>query len=371
MRTWLTERFGIEVPVAGFSHCRDVVAAITNAGGLGVLGAVLFTPEQLDVELRWLDEQTRGRPYGVDLLVPAKLAATDQNPDVLASQIPAEHRQFVQGLLRAYGVLGPDDEYRIEPARPNMAPDMVEASLRVVFSHPVALVANALGPPPPIMIEMAKERGVCVAALVGTTRHAMKQKDAGVDLIVAQGYEAGGHTGEIATMVLTPEVVEAVHPTPVLAAGGIATGRQLAASLALGAVGAWTGSVWLTTDESDADPVVKQKLLRARSSDTVRSRARTGKPARQLRTPWHTAWDRPDAPDPLPMPLQGMLVLPAMRRISAAAQQGNSGAQDLDSYFVGQIVGSMRDQRPVKSVMYDFMRGLADSATELQSLLEI
>src|SRR5213079_3521519 len=156
---------------------------------------------------------------------------------------------------------------------------------------------------------------VRVAALAGKPQHAERSLARGVDLIVAQGTEAGGHTGEISTMVLVPEVVDAVSPTPVLAAGGIGNGRQIAASLALGAQGVWCGSVWLTTEEAETHPIVKEKFLAASSSDTVRSRASTGKPARQLRTAWTEAWDSPDNPDPLPMPLHGMLIADAQRRM--------------------------------------------------------
>lgn len=370
MKTPMTEMLGIEVPLAAFSHCRDVVAAVTNAGGIGVLGATSFTPDQLELELRWLDEHTGGRPYGVDLLAPAKLALGDETPEELLGMVPERHIAFMQEMLRKYGVMGSDEDYTINPSRPSVAPEQVSAALEVTFTHPIKLIANALGVPPQEMIDLGKEHGVPVAALVGKVRHAMKQQERGVDLIIAQGYEAGGHTGEIATMVLTPEVVEAVSPTPVLAAGGIATGRQLAAALALGAAGAWTGSVWLTTDEAETDPVVKQKFLAASSSDTERSRARTGKPARQLVTAYHEAWASSDNPDPLPMPLQGMLVNQAWRRIADAAQKGVPGAEELDSYFVGQVVGLLRHARPAREVVRDFMDGLVEAYSGIQDSLE-
>lgn len=370
MRTPMTEMFGIEVPLAAFSHCRDVVAAVTNAGGIGVLGATRFTPEELDVELKWLDEHTHGRPYGVDLLAPAKLAMADETPEQLSAAIPDKHRAFVESLLREHGVLGAEDGYQPAVRQPTVAPAVVREALEVTFSHPVKLIANALGTPPAEMLDLGRRHGVPVAALVGSVTHAAKQQERGVDLIIAQGYEAGGHTGEIATMVLTPEVVDAVTPTPVLAAGGIGTGRQLAAALALGAAGAWTGSVWLTTDEAETDSVVKQKFLAATSSDTRRSRARTGKPARQLVTAYHEAWERSDTPDPLPMPLQGMLVNEAWRRISAAAERGVPGARELDSYFVGQVVGLMREPRSAADVVYEFMNGLISAYGSMQKAME-
>jgi NAD(P)H-dependent flavin oxidoreductase YrpB (nitropropane dioxygenase family) len=215
----------------------------------------------------------------------------------------------------------------------------VEALLDVVFAHPVALVANALGPPPPTLVERAKGAGVAVASLVGKPEHARRQLEAGVDVLVAQGTEAGGHTGTIATMVLTPEIVDLAGDVPVLAAGGIASGRQMAAALALGASGVWCGSVWLSSHEDITPDPVKRKFLVAGSGDTLRSPARTGKPARQLRSAWHDEWERPGSPSPLPMPLQPMLTGEAWDRIDEAAEAGHPGATALESYYIGQVVG--------------------------------
>lgn len=183
-------------------------------------------------------------------------------------------------------------------------------------------------------------------------------------MIIAQGTEAGGHTGDVATMVLVPEVVDAVGPdVPVLAAGGIGTGRQIAAALALGAQGVWTGSIWLTVTEADTAPVVVERLLAATSRDTVRSRVMTGKPARQLRTAWTEAWERPDAPEPLPMPLQGILYAEAARRIARVQQP------DLSGFPVGQIVGRMNRVRPVKDVMLDLVEEWIEATERLCSML--
>src|SRR5581483_11233343 len=237
--------------------------------------------------------------------------------------------------------------------------------LDVAFRHPIALIANALGTPPPVMLERGRAAGVPVAALVGKPEHARRQLDAGVDLLIAQGTEAGGHTGTIATMILTPEVVELAGPVPVLAAGGIATGRQMAAALALGAAGVWCGSVWLASHEDIAPPEVKQKFLAASSSDTVRSRTRTGKPARQLRSAWHEEWERPGSPDPLPMPLQPILVAEAWHRIDAAAATGNAGARELESFFIGQVVGGFRELRPAEDIAREIV---ADCVVRLKEL---
>jgi NAD(P)H-dependent flavin oxidoreductase YrpB (nitropropane dioxygenase family) len=240
----------------------------------------------------------------------------------------------------------------------------------VALAHPIRLIASALGPPPPIMVEKARAAGIPVAALVGTVEHARRQVAAGADLIVAQGGEAGGHTGEISTMVLVPEVVDAVAPLPVLAAGGIATGRQMAAAMALGASGVWCGSVWLTTEEAETEPTIKRKMLAATSRDTVRSRSRTGKPARQLRSAWTEEWDGPASPGALPMPLQLIVAEGALRSINKAAETGNEGAQELANYFVGQVVGQMNTVKPARQVVYDMIEEFADAIERLNTITQ-
>ena len=268
-------------------------------------------PQRLETELTWIEEQTGGKPYGVDLLLPPKYVGVEQggiDTKQVRELLPEEHRAFVDDLLVRYGIPVPADEERLPPGDLNISPKGYEPLLDVAFAHGIRLIASALGPPPPDLVTRAHDNDVVVAALAGTTQHARRHAAAGVDLIVAQGTEAGGHTGQVATMVLVPEVVDAVAPVPVLAAGGIARGRQIAAALALGAEGVWCGSVWLTTEEAETLPVVKDKFLAATSSDTVRSRSLTGKPARMLRTAWTDEWERPDSPDPLGMPLQSALI---------------------------------------------------------------
>ena len=360
---------GVEFPILAFSHCRDVVAAVTNAGGFGVLGAVAHTPEHLEIDLTWIDEQTKGRPYGIDLLLPQKYAGADKgglDRDAVRHLLPPEQQQFVDDILRRYdvpplperdGELGVFGDMSISPRG-------YEPLLDVAFSHPIKLIASALGPPPPSLISHAHGEGVLVAALAGNRAHATRHQAAGADLIVAQGTEAGGHTGEISTMVLVPEVVDAVAPTPVLAAGGIASGRQIAAAMALGAEGVWCGSVWLTTEEAETHPVVKQKFLSATSSDTVRSRSLTGKPARMLRTAWTDEWEGDDAPSTLPMPLQSALVAEAQARIRRSASTADSGAEKLANYFVGQIVGRLDRVRPARQVVLDMATEYADVAQQ-------
>ena len=311
MRTAFTDLVGVPHPIVGFNRSPGVVAAVTNAGGFGVLGASAYTPAELDAQLTWIEERTGGKPYGVDLLVPEKFATgvgsgeTSRAPDNLVAslraQIPAGHLAFVADLLDRYGI--PEVPVRVaehDEIAASLNPAGAAALLDVAFRHPIALIANALGPPPPGLVERARKQGVAVAALVGQPRHAVRQIEAGVDLLIAQGTEAGGHTGTIATMVLTPEIVDIAAGRPVLAAGGIASGRQMAAALALGAAGVWCGSVWLSSEEDVANQAIKAKFLRATSSDTVRSPTRTGKPARQLRSAWHEEWERPAAPTRCP-----------------------------------------------------------------------
>lgn len=378
MRTAASTMLGIDFPIFAFSHCRDVVAAVTNAGGCGVLGAVAHSPEQLDIDLTWIKEQTKGRPFGVDLLIPRKYVGSDSggisNQD-LRAMIPEEHQEWLDALLARYDVPplpppSPDSQraqrgmagVRVDPK--GMAP-LIDVS----FAHGIKLIASALGTPPAWLVEESHKRGIPVAALAGRVDHAVGHKEAGVDLVIAQGTEGGGHTGEIATMVLIPQVVDAVAPTPVLAAGGIASGRQVAAALALGAEGVWCGSVWLTTNEAETHPTVKEKFLAATSSDTRRSRSLTGKPARMLRTAWTDAWDAADAPAPLGMPLQSVFVGEAQRRVQRVAHQAGSGAQQLATYFVGQVVGQMNESKATRRVVAEMVEEFIATMERLEGVL--
>lgn len=380
MKTAITEMFGIDVPILAFTHCRDVVAAVCKAGGMGVLGAAAHTPEQLEIDLKWIEDEIGHRAYGVDVIVPAKYAGSDEGGltmDSIRSMIPDEHRQFVNRLMEKYDVppFEADDRPRRDPADAagNAAPfsaAMMDPLLEIALAHQPRLLVNALGPPPGHMIERCKEEGRLIGALAGKAQHAERHVNAGVDVIIAQGAEAGGHTGEVGTMVLIPEIVDAVAPVPVLGAGGIGRGRQMAAAMALGAQGVWCGSVWLTTDEAETHPVVKEKFLAASSSDTLRSRSLTGKPARQLRSAWTDEWDDPANPKPLGMPLQPILVAEARARIDRASYRKGSGAEQLANYFVGQIVGAMNEPKPAAQVVFDMIDEFIDSVQALNHLLE-
>jgi NAD(P)H-dependent flavin oxidoreductase YrpB (nitropropane dioxygenase family) len=364
---------GVDFPLFAFSHCRDVVAAVSRAGGFGVLGGSTFTPESLEAELRWIDDHVDGKPYGVDILVPEHQFDTGgMTITQLAEHLPAEHREFLAQLLKEYDVeLKFDREAGdFEPAT---NPEMGEALMDVAFKHPIRLIANALGIAPDWMIERGKSEGVAVAALVGAKEHAIRQVNAGVDILVAQGTEAGGHCGEVSTLVVVPEVVRAVREireVPVLAAGGIMTGAQMAGCMAMGAAGVWTGSVWLATPESEVSETFRQKLVAASSRDTIRSKARTGKPSRQLRSAWHEAWEGPESPGSLPLPLMSILSTPAFSSIDRAADAGNPKARELVSYWVGQGVGLVDSVKTCAQVVQDFMAEYAESVERLPTLVE-
>ena len=376
MNSALCRLTGCDFPLFAFSHCRDVVVAVSKAGGFGVLGATRFSPQQLEEELAWIDAHIDGKPYGVDVLVPETIdprVAEFTDNTQRAAAISDQHRHFAADLLAQYGVAPPETEVGLRE-RMGITPENGLALMEVAFRHPIRLIANALGIAPPAMIAEGKKRGIPVAALVGAKEHALRQANAGVDIIVAQGGEAGGHCGEVSTLVLIPEVVRALknagHDIPVLAAGGIITGAQMAGMMAAGAQGAWTGSVWLATPEAETSEAFRTKMIAARSRDTVRSKSRTGKPARQLRTAWQEAWDAPDGPGTLPMPLMGMVSEPSFARVEKAVVNGNEAARDLVSYFVGQGVGLIEAERSARQVVQDFREEFAEAVLGLIALID-
>ncbi len=369
----LAAELGIEYPIFAFSHCRDVVAAVTNAGGMGVLGALAFSPDELEMELTWIDEHVDGRPYGVDVVMPVRSLDRDEGiadtTDIgaqLRAHIPQEHWDYTDRILTEHGVDvagGRDLEAGAGLGAGVLGWTAATGApqIDIALSHPISLLASALGPPPKAAIDQAHEQGVKVAALIGRVAQAERDVALGVDVIIAQGYEAGGHTGEVATMVLVPDVVDAVAPVPVLAAGGIGSGRQMAAAMALGAAGVWTGSIWLTVAENGTGDAVTRKLLAATSTDTVRSRAFTGKPARQLRTAWTDAWEAPDSPGTLPMPLQFIL------NSYATAKMGAHPPESLVGMPVGQIVSRMDRVRSARQVVLDLVSEYVDVTERLHA----
>ena len=378
MNSKICELLDIEFPLVAFTHCRDVVVAVSKAGGCGVLGAVGMSPEQLEKELKWIDEHIDGKPYGVDVLIPNKMVGKDEKFDAekLAQMIPQEYADFRTDVLENHGIEAPELR-QIDTAgsgfAANTQSDGAKALLEVAFNHPIKIIANALGVPPDWMIQMGKDNDCKVAALLGTAQHAINQVKAGVDILVVSGTEAGGHCGSVSTMVLIPEVHEAIQPygdVPILAAGGIVTGKQMAAAMAMGASGAWCGSVWLTTIESEVDPIIKEKMVAANSSQTVRSRSRTGKHSRQLVTPWTEAWESESAPEPLPMPLQPMVAEPALQKVNKLAAGGHEGAQDLATYWVGQGVGLMNQSISASDVVQEFKEDFINAYERLNNFLD-
>ena len=366
VRTPLCDLFGLEHPIVGFSPSEHVAAAVSRAGGLGVLGAVRFNdPAELDKTLDWMDAHTDGRPYGIDVVMPARVPTEGAAKD-LDELIPEQHKDFVQDTLLKLGVPPLPDDAQAADGVLGWLHSIARQHVEVALAHPARLIANALGPPPPDVIASAHERGMLVAALAGTAEHARRQVASGVDIVVAQGYEAGGHTGEIGSMVLIPEVVDAVQAqATVLAAGGIGCGRQIAAALALGAAGVWMGSAWLATEEyatTTNAPAVTEAVLAATSSDTVRSRIYSGKPARLLKNRWTDAWEQPGAPEPLGMPLQNLLVSEAHQRLI------RSGRPEVVPMPAGQIVGRITEVRPVAAVMADLIKEAHQTLEKLNNL---
>jgi len=380
MKSPICEMLGIEFPLLAFTHCRDVVVAVSKAGGMGVFGAVNLPPDRLKEELDWIQANIDGKPFGVDLIVPNKFEGKSDefDSDRLLNAVPDEHKNFAAGIMKDHGI----DDIDLESKRSNslsfarnLRDDGALSSMEVAFQYPIKMIVNALGVPPKSMLEMAAKHGVATGALVGAKEHAVNQVNAGVDVLIVAGGEAGGHCGDVSTMVLIPEVARAVrdmgHSTPILAAGGITTGEQMAASMAMGAAGAWCGSVWLTTSEAETNPIVKEKMLDASSRDTVRSRSRTGKHSRQLRSPWTDAWEAEDAPTPLPMPLQSLVSEPALGHIDKLSQGGHEGAKDLATYWVGQGVGLMNQSMSAGQVVQQFKEEYLEAYERLMQTMDV
>src|ERR1700710_2923360 len=348
MKSPICDMLGIEFPLFAFSHCRDVVAAVSRAGGFGVLGATAHSPDTVEQELKWIDDHVDGKPYGIDVLIPENISTSGEK-DVtwksLEARMSPAHRDFTRSLLKKYGIELTTANVADNQPQPFDAQRALEL-LDVSFQHPIKLIANALGVPPKAMIDKGRKHNVPVAALVGAKEHALRQVAAGVDILVVQGTEAGGHCGEVSTMVLVPEVIKAIKPirdVPVLAAGGIMTGRQMAACMAMGA---------------------------ASSRDAIRSKGRTGKPARQLRSVWTDAWDRgPDSPGALPMPLQSIISRDAFHSIDRSAAAGNAKARDLVTYFVGQGVGLIDSVKSAGAVVQEFKEDFADAVEHMNALV--
>ncbi|HWO93138.1 MAG TPA: nitronate monooxygenase [Dehalococcoidia bacterium] len=360
LHTKLCDLFGVEYPILAFTHCKDVAAAVTNAGGIGVLGELTHTPDEIAQDIRWLKEKCGDKPFGIDLVFPASVPPS-ANIEDLQTQIPDEHRRFVEDIMRRHNLPAPKLEAGQQPgfgiARGGLlSQEHGRRQLDVVLEERVPLFASGLGNPA-FIVDAAHERGIKVAGLIGKVRQARRELEAGVDVIIAQGYDAGGHTGEIGTFTLIPRVVEIAGDTPVLCAGGVGTGQHLAAALCLGASGVWTGTLWLTSRESDMDIVIKEKLIAATEEDTTRSRSLTGKPARLLKTALTDEWEQPGAPAPLPMPLQGILTAELQMSVHQNRYEPFLGTP------AGQVIGTMHEMKPCREIVFDLV-------TEARDVLE-
>jgi NAD(P)H-dependent flavin oxidoreductase YrpB (nitropropane dioxygenase family) len=368
MKTPICDQLGIDLPIFGFSHCRDVVAAVSRAGGFGVLGAASYSAEQLELEMKWIDEHSDGRPYGLDVVMPAGYVPPSSEDDQIGAYIraiPERHWKFVDQVLTDLAVPPLPANVPKPELKPGWNAQTAREHIEVGFRHPIRMLVNALGSPPTDVVSSAHELRILVGALAGKPEHAERHVQAGVDVIIGTGSEAAGHTGDIGTVALIPDLVEAVGPdVPVLAAGGIASGYQLAAALALGAQGVWIGSLWLTTVESDVDPAIKKRYIAAGAADTVRTRENSGKPSRGLRTPWRDAWLSERSPGTLPMPLQGILTTEAKERIKHAHRD------DLAHASVGQAVGRMKSERRVRDVVISLVEEYADAITRLNKIAD-
>ena len=356
MRTPLCNDVGIEAPIFAFTHCRDVVVAVSKAGGLGVLGAGFMGVDQLRKELDWIDVHIGDRPYGVDVVIPQNYVGRDEEDlteqeleDKLWAMVPNEHFALAEKLLTEHGV--PPWPETGRPRIFGWTRQTVMPCLEEALTRPKCrLITNALGTPPADIIRQVKDSGRLIGALCGKRKQAIQHRDAGLDFVVAQGTEGGGHTGEVGSMVLWPDIIDSVSPLPVLAAGGIGNGRQMLAAMAMGAAGVWTGSLWLTVEEAHAQPAQKESLLKAGVDDTVRTKAWTGKPARVLRNRWTDFWDDPNTLEPLPMPLHGLVTADAMRRTETYAGAGKT--QDVAMNICGQVIGQINQVESCKSVVY-------------------
>ncbi|MGE0320726.1 MAG: NAD(P)H-dependent flavin oxidoreductase [Polyangiaceae bacterium] len=370
MKTQLCQELGIEVPIFAFTRSPKVVIEVSRAGGLGVLGAIGYTTDEFAETIEMVHKELDGLPFGVDVVMPAGFVGADSGGMASAAEyhqmLPEEHRNFLNQLLAEHNVPPLPEGSTAAQAMQGWTDQVSKKQVDIALKYPIKLIANALGPPPKEIIDLAHQHGVKVAALTGKVKHAKKQVEAGVDIIIAQGTEAGGHTGEVSSFVLTPAVVEALAPTPVLLAGGVGSGSQIAAALAMGAQGCWLGSLWLTTAEAMESAPVKQRLLDAGYDDTLRSKAVSGKPARQLKTKWTDAWEDPKNPKPLPMPLQFMLIAEAQSRIHRHVEA--TGDTTLLMQPVGQIVGRMNEVKPVAEVMSELKQGMREARDRLNAL---
>lgn len=353
LHTPLCDKLGIEYPIVAFTHCKDVAVAVINAGGFAVLGEALHTPDHIAADIKWIRDRVNGKPFGIDLVLPSSVPE-ERTVEQLLAEIPQEHRDFEQSIKRKYDVPDPKEAVNLH-IWGGLDQKRALAQVEVVFDERVPVFASGLGSPA-FLLKRAHQLGIQVWGLVGKPRQAKKQLAAGTDVIIAQGFDAAGHTGDIGTFSIVPQVVDAARGTgvPVIAAGGVTTGRHLAAALALGADGVWTGSLWLASRESDVNLPLKERLLEAETDDTVYSDCISGYTMRTTRCPWHDEWLGPDAPEVLKPPLQMLL--------SANYIQGSLDYQrkDLMTEAAGQGIHYVTEMKPARQILSDLVDGALD-----------
>ncbi|MCZ7631378.1 MAG: nitronate monooxygenase [Microthrixaceae bacterium] len=352
LHTKLCDMLGIEFPVIAFTHCKDVAVAVINGGGFAVLGEAMHTPEDIEADVRWIRDRVEGRPFGIDLVLPSSVPPAG-SVEELMSNIPDTHRAFAQEIKERYDVPDPKGQVDLHQWG-GLNQELARAQLDVLLEERVPVIASGLGSPA-FMLDAAHERGIKVFGLVGKARQAKRQLEAGVDAIIAQGYDAAGHTGNVGTLSIVAEVAAMAGDTPIIAAGGITTGRHLAASLCLGASGVWTGTLWLACRESDVDMIIKERILESTVDDTTFSTSISGMTMRVLRCPWTEEWAKPEAPAPLQAPYQMLLS-------SDYIQGANDNRRaDLMTEAAGQGVSFVTSMKPAKQILFDMVEEALDT----------
>ncbi len=367
LRTPLCDLLGIEVPIiqAGMGWDKEglttppaLVAAVSNAGGLGCIGGSSIRPEVIRQRIRAVRQLT-DRPFGVDITLPKMEDVKIPDPDEVRREIEEKfpkHAKFTEELIPRLG-LKPQPPDRKSWVK---TPAATREQLKVILEEKVPILIIGLGDTAEV-VPLAHERGIKVMALAGAVKHALSHARKGTDVIIAQGYEAGGHTGTIANFPLIPQIVDAVKPLPVVAAGGIADGRGVAAALALGAVGVWCGTAFLVSEECGIHPLFKKQILHGSSEDFVRTAYTSGHYARHFLSPVISAWIHSGL-EAMPTPYQGN----AMDEIRRAAEA--AGRIEVLQVPGGQVAGMLSAEKSVKRAQEIVARMVEEAAHILNDI---